>query len=690
MSSESRPSIRGYFKSKIKQNLKTNVTSSIRERLISNDTYHHMRDKYHNYTDIAKNRTGFDKLMNKTKTLLPNVFSSKENETYPKGFYDSLFSPRTAEDVYFEVAVLCLWTIAILSILPTIITIFIRAKKKSSETMGVKMIFFHIFLCELLYLIYILLSMINVAQNFQLNSVICDFANYGMYITIPVMHFALLFLSLERMSKLCKTTITNLFTKAYVIQAILITIWLIFIAAITAILILKKKFSLKSITNKVGDIAPSIFNDLSKKLTTSPYRCSIDGRLSSVFKILFIILFTILIILILKSMVISVFYKFFTPTCCVNKRAKIKSTNHMTLLYVLFLLLNVFFSFPFYFVSIAHGIFTRFTTNKETFTMKVKICFLLRLSSIILQCFAFAIIESNSWFLIRRLLYRCTCKKFLVLSSDLGHIETPISPITKPNADTHIDETETGTDESESESESESEGLSVNEMEEDDNDEVFIKDSSSKLLKKKQSGKPTSVSIREVNSNVNDSPPTHKSRKSTNKNDVIANVLQKKDKKPDIIMENTTPEHRNTNGISNRKSTSNRISSSATNHATAKSRSDRSSTKHRSVQLASSSSSDTKLDNNNKTKNDIKPSTTTTTTRSSSNNRKRIPHVISNEHHSHHRTKHSHVSRPTHTRSKRHSTTTETRRKSPRNTDHHSIKPKKDRLQRIQDHSDEV
>lgn len=178
MSAEWRPSFRG-FKDKIKQKIKSNTTTSIRERLVSNETYHHVRDKYHNLTDAAKNQPSISKLLNKTKSLLPSTFTSKGNDTTPKGFYDSLFADDTTDGVYFKTAIICLWAIALLCIVPTIIGMFIPTKGKPSKTLGVRMIFFHIFVCELCYLIYILLSMINVAQDFQLNAFMCDFANYG-------------------------------------------------------------------------------------------------------------------------------------------------------------------------------------------------------------------------------------------------------------------------------------------------------------------------------------------------------------------------------------------------------------------------------------------------------------------------------------------------------------------------------
>jgi hypothetical protein len=178
MSSDYQPSFRAAFKNKINKVFKSNITSSIRERIISNDTYHAIRDKSRNLTDTIIDRTHLGTLINKTKG-----FINPKNETLSKGFYDSLFSPQSENDVYIKVTVICLWVIALLCIIPTIITIFIPVRDERIKTTGVKMIFFHIFLCEFCYLIYILLSMINVALGYHMSSVICDFANYGLYIS---------------------------------------------------------------------------------------------------------------------------------------------------------------------------------------------------------------------------------------------------------------------------------------------------------------------------------------------------------------------------------------------------------------------------------------------------------------------------------------------------------------------------
>jgi hypothetical protein len=182
MSSDSRPSFRTYSKNKIKKVLNSNFTSSIRERIISNETYNDLREKSRNLTDTAKDRIDYEKIKNKTKEFIPDRFSFNDNSTYPKGFYDSLFSPQTENDIYLKVAIIALWVIAMLCVIATIITMFVPATKNRNKPINTRMIFFHIFLCEFFYLIYILLSMINVGLDFQLNSFWCNIAKYGLYI----------------------------------------------------------------------------------------------------------------------------------------------------------------------------------------------------------------------------------------------------------------------------------------------------------------------------------------------------------------------------------------------------------------------------------------------------------------------------------------------------------------------------
>ena len=177
-------------KDKIKDKaIKHNVTMFVHHNLTSNDTQenytpssrHGFRQHMHHAKEVLKNKTHYESIKHKVKDKIDEKFDLHHNKTYPKGFYDSLFSPETENDVYLQTALICLWVIAVLCIIPTIIVIFLPAKKKKATTTSTNMIFFHIFLCELCYLTYVLLAMINVAKDFRLGSLFCDFANYGLY-----------------------------------------------------------------------------------------------------------------------------------------------------------------------------------------------------------------------------------------------------------------------------------------------------------------------------------------------------------------------------------------------------------------------------------------------------------------------------------------------------------------------------
>jgi len=166
--------------------IKRNVTLFVHQNLTSNDTNensrHGFRQHMHHFKDSLKNKTHYESFKDKIKDKIDEKFDIHHNKTYPKGFYDSLFSPETENDYYLQTALICLWVIALLCIIPTIIVIFLPARKKTGITTSTNMIFFHVFLCELCYLTYVLLAMINVAKDFRLGSTFCDFANYGLYI----------------------------------------------------------------------------------------------------------------------------------------------------------------------------------------------------------------------------------------------------------------------------------------------------------------------------------------------------------------------------------------------------------------------------------------------------------------------------------------------------------------------------
>ncbi|CAF0909296.1 unnamed protein product [Rotaria sp. Silwood1] len=700
MSSDSQPSLRAHWKAKIKNIVKPNITSSIRERLIPNDTYHDLREKYQNFTDIAKDRTGIGMIINKTKTLIPGVISSNNNQTFSKGFYDSLFNPQTTEDVYFKVAIVCLWVIAILCIIPTIITICILFKRYGLRKNSVKMIFFHIFLCELFYLIYILLSMINVARNFQLGNLFCSFANYAMYITIPVMHCALFFLSLERLSQQLESKLpwTRIFTKSYVIPVILFTIWIIFIAIMATIMLIKGVI-FKTIKNNVNDMAPEIAREFFSKLSSSSYQCSIDGRLSSVFKILLIIIFIILIVLIIKSAAISIFYNIFT-SMFFKLKIKIKKPDdrYMTLLCLIFLLLNVCFSFPFYFASMATTI-TQLITRQDTYSTYLKICFLLRISSIILQCLTFITFEKNSWDMLSRLLYRVTCKKFPILISDI-----PIRKPTKTNKSRHVGHSDDNIDSHDSD-DSISTDSDDNNSENEDDDDVFLPERKTEPLRTKKSGTTTTTTTVDVFKTQVDTDDetqsTQKSKLSTRKSNEKRNKIEQEK----MASKKLPSEYNKTNGISqktsNDKLISQGISSTMTKPKTLKLNTNHNMTKHQPIETSSSSSSSSSdddhenlsviqcSDDENRPSKDI--SKTKPTTYTSTNEQKRTVDILPHKNHwkpQQHRVR-NHLQSSSSTNYS-HVKTKRRRKRSSTNKTNHTGKPKQDRLNKMLANSDYV
>lgn len=132
------------------------------------------RQQFHQYKQILKNKTHYEQIKTEIKDKFDEKFGNEQNRTYPKGFYDSIFSPESENEVYFQTAIICLWSIALLAVIPTLVVTLWPKRRTSSN-----MIFFHVFLCELSFLFYIFLAMINVFQDFKLTSLFCDIANYG-------------------------------------------------------------------------------------------------------------------------------------------------------------------------------------------------------------------------------------------------------------------------------------------------------------------------------------------------------------------------------------------------------------------------------------------------------------------------------------------------------------------------------
>ena len=242
----------------------------------------------------------------------------------------------------------------------------------------------------------------------------------GIYVTIPIMQFALLFLSLERLSSHFNLSMTclKIFTKPYLIQVILCIIWITLLALLATLMFIRKQFSFNFLKDKVNSVAPPIIGDVADKIVSRRRHCSIDGRLSSIFKTLIIVLFVILIV---KPILISLGFNLLTPIYCRTKRKDMerRGDRRTTTLVTMFILLNLFFSFPFYFTSMFKSILTNIDSIKDTFTIVLKTCFILRITNIIFECLAFYIFERNSWSLISKLFYYGTCKKFPIFNEKL-------------------------------------------------------------------------------------------------------------------------------------------------------------------------------------------------------------------------------------------------------------------------------
>lgn len=239
-----------------------------------------------------------------------------------------------------------------------------------------------------------------------------------MYVTIPIMQFALLFLSLERLSNHFELPMTwaKIFKVPYLIQVILCAIWIILIASVATVMFIRKQFTFSFFKDKVNRYGPPIIGDVVSRLATRRHHCSIDGRLSSVFKVVIIILF---ILLIVKPIMISLGLNLLTPVCCKKRRKETQrhGDRRLTTLVTIVLLLNLFFSFPYYFVSMFKNVLANIDATKDTFGIILKICFILRISNIIFECLAFYIFERNSWSCLSTICYYATCKKCPMLKS---------------------------------------------------------------------------------------------------------------------------------------------------------------------------------------------------------------------------------------------------------------------------------
>lgn len=336
-----------------------------------------------------------------------------------------------------------------------------------------------------------------------------------MYATVPVMYFVLVILFFERVVTYCKneSAILGKLKSSWCIQLCIMVIWIVAIVLISVFIHLKNRAK-NSVKSVAGKYLPNKWI-LSLSETLGAGKCSIDGQLLPFFKILFIVLLVLIIILFIKSTVISFMYSFFTWPCLTSmKKNKKSADDHMTLVFIIILFLNLVLSFPFYFVSTANSIVDTFRGN-ESFTVKLKVCFILRLISIILQCFIFYTLDSGCWNLLQKIIDCISCQKshpkrtsrrsdeqsLRVPTSDSEESELPAKSTSEKKKAEKKRKDSTSSSDSSSDSSSSS---SSSKSSEDSDDDVFTDDPAHVSGKAEKSAKTKSTSTDSSDSDSDD------------------------------------------------------------------------------------------------------------------------------------------------------------------------------------------
>ena len=108
-----------------------------------------------------------------SNSFIAHDVETDETKAGPLGFFDSVFTTESTDGTSVRVEAITLWVLTFVLVLLAIGWLF-----KLTKT-NFRLILTHILWYELFYLLYILLSMINVALDFRLNLYLCDLANYG-------------------------------------------------------------------------------------------------------------------------------------------------------------------------------------------------------------------------------------------------------------------------------------------------------------------------------------------------------------------------------------------------------------------------------------------------------------------------------------------------------------------------------
>ena len=220
----------------------------------------------------------------------------------------------------------------------------------------------------------------------------------GIYVTIPMMYVALFLLSIERAVSYTgsNTIVSKIVGQSCVTQTILCFLWTLSIVVIIAWATFKGYFTRMLFEDQLTSVLTPAVDKIVNQLDRRSYLCSIDGRLPAGFKILLSIVFILLIAVIVKPLIISLGVQCFKSSFCQSTQAKrTQHRSRATLSFIAILLLNIVFTFPFYVTSVFTSVFSQFGSTRATFSKTLRLTFLLRLVSIVLQCLVFYLLDKE-------------------------------------------------------------------------------------------------------------------------------------------------------------------------------------------------------------------------------------------------------------------------------------------------------
>ena len=153
------------------------------------------------------------------------------------------------------------------------------------------------------------------------------------------------------------------------------------------------------LTGEIIGTSPDLVKGLFAKVEKKTPICSVDGRLSPVIKIILMILLVLMIVLLIKSLIIGFCNDILKEKICCKESSSQnetqKSNSLSTATFILIILCNTLLTYPFYIFAMGSFIFTNIESTKVVFTKTMKMSFLIRISSILLQSLVILLIEGK-------------------------------------------------------------------------------------------------------------------------------------------------------------------------------------------------------------------------------------------------------------------------------------------------------